>query len=176
MSCLCATPIGPPKSAGVHNPQRGIPLECLALGSRGDCVSGPCGSETIRETVLGRVSSPGHFIQSRLKHASSLTVKNAYLLVLVHQPEGQASDLPHLEVTEVLSGNIVQGTPLALLQFIGTSKIRPHTLIWSPDFCNWCQGDTSRSPSLKAKRAYERRFTGLYIFAYLKAASWGLNF
>lgn len=50
------------------------PLEHMALVARGACISGPHGTETIRETVLGRIPHPGHYIDNRLKHTSSVLV------------------------------------------------------------------------------------------------------
>lgn len=60
---------------------------------------------TFRETVLGRLSLPGHCKDRRLKHTISLSKKEAYLLVQDLWPEGQDSDLALMEPMEGLSGN-----------------------------------------------------------------------
>jgi len=43
------------------------PLECLALVVRGANVLEVYGTETIREAVLGRLTSPGHCTDIRIK-------------------------------------------------------------------------------------------------------------
>ena len=48
------------------------------------------------ETVLGRLSPPGHCSDNGLEHTPSLLVKKVYSLVLALQPKGQTSSLPHI--------------------------------------------------------------------------------
>ena len=73
---------------------QGMPLEHLALPSRGNCVLGPHGSERTRETSLGRPPYSSHCTDSRLRCSPSLPVKKAYPTVLERQPKGQASSFP----------------------------------------------------------------------------------
>lgn len=61
------------------------------LEDRRDCISGYNRSETIEETVVGRLPSPVHCRDSTLKHILSLLVKKADLLALELPPEGQDS-------------------------------------------------------------------------------------
>lgn len=92
---------------------QGIPLDLLALVARGACVPGSHRTVTIGERVLGRVPSPGHRADLRLKHTPVLSLKEAYLLVLELWPKGQG----RLQVwhtsgpTEVLSGDVGWDTP-----------------------------------------------------------------
>ena len=75
---------------------QGMPLHRLALGASGTCIPGSQGTVTIGETVLARLPPPGHCTDHRLKLLPSLSVKEAYLLILGLQPEGQALGLPHI--------------------------------------------------------------------------------
>lgn len=70
-------------------------MALVAVGG-GCCFSGPHGSETIGETVFGRLPPPGYFTDSGLKYTSRLSMEKAYLLVLELWPEGQASGLHHI--------------------------------------------------------------------------------
>ena len=58
--------------------------------------------------------------------------------------------------------------PSALLQLPAVPQKGAYTLVWSPNFCSCCPGDTSRSFGLEASRVYHYGPTGLYIFAYFK--------
>lgn len=71
-----------------------MPLDCLTVVAKGECISVTHMSETIRERVLGRIPPPGHCINSRLKHIPSIPMKRAYILIIM--PEGQHSGLPHI--------------------------------------------------------------------------------
>lgn len=64
----------------------GIPLDGLALGvGVGACIPESQETVTIKKAVLSRLS-PGHRIDKILKHTPSLSVKEAYLLVLELRP------------------------------------------------------------------------------------------
>lgn len=76
---------------------QGISLDCLTLVGAGDDVPRSHRIVTIREGVLGRLPSPGHCTDSGLKHSPSLSVKEAYLLVLELWPQGQASGMKHVQ-------------------------------------------------------------------------------
>lgn len=80
--CHCCSPT---RFCGHRQPTKGMPHEHLMAGR--DCTSGSHGSETIDETVLGRLPSPGYTIKSRLKHNSNLPGKKSYLLIL--EPQSQ---------------------------------------------------------------------------------------
>lgn len=56
---------------------QGILLDCLALMARGTCISESPGTVTIKETVFGRLPSPGHCTDSRPKHIPSLSMREA---------------------------------------------------------------------------------------------------
>lgn len=43
---------------------QGLPLDCLTLVVRGNCFPGFYGTVTIRETVLGKLPSLGHYTDS----------------------------------------------------------------------------------------------------------------
>lgn len=58
-------------------------------------VPGPHRTIAIGKTVLGRPPRPTLGKDSRLKYILSLPEKEAHLLVLELQPEGQLSGLPH---------------------------------------------------------------------------------
>lgn len=75
---------------------QGMLLDCLALETRGACIPGPHGALTIREIVLGRIPPPGYCTFNRLKHITSLSMKEVYLFILEFQPEGQASGVAHI--------------------------------------------------------------------------------
>lgn len=68
----------------------GAPLEYLALEARRICVPEIHWIITIREIVLLKLSPTGHCTDSRLKHTRSLSVIEAYSLILELHPEGQA--------------------------------------------------------------------------------------
>lgn len=65
----------------------------LLLCSRGQglCVPGLHGTIIIGETVIHRLLPPGHCTNSKLKPILSLSVKEAYFIVLELKPEKQAS-------------------------------------------------------------------------------------
>lgn len=69
---------------------QGAPLECLALETRRICVPEIHWIIIIREIVLLKLSPTGHCTDSRLKHTCSLSVTEAYSLILELHPEGQA--------------------------------------------------------------------------------------
>lgn len=64
---------------------QGMPFDHLALVARRTCIPRSHRIVTIRETVIGRIPSSGHRTESRLKYTPSLSVKEAYLLVLEAQ-------------------------------------------------------------------------------------------
>lgn len=70
-----------------------MPLERLALVSRDSWVPWGCNN---RKDSPWQAITPRHKTNSRLKHTSSRFVKEAYLLVLELQPEGQDSGLAHI--------------------------------------------------------------------------------
>lgn len=74
-------------------PTQEMPFECLALE---DSLSGFHRYKTIRETILSRLPSPGHYTTSRLKRTPSLPVKKAYFVVLELQPKGYVLRFPHI--------------------------------------------------------------------------------
>lgn len=87
---------------------------------------GLCSWVTIGETIFGKLPSPGHCTNNRMKHIQSIREKGLFL-VLVLQLEGQISGMSHLEATKAFLGNTGWGrpslhTPLALVQHTGTSQ------------------------------------------------------
>lgn len=161
---LCSLSVSQ-KLAGRHSWWRGSPLIALfwwlvgwgGVGA-GLVFLGPSGTETIGETVLGRLLSPGHSTNIRLKHI---------LVFLWKRPIYSSS---HLQTMRELLGNVGHGapslcSPLALLQFTVISQKRAYILIWSPNFHDCHTRDTCRSPSLEAGRVYDCSPTGLYKFA-----------
>lgn len=75
---------------------QGTPLDCLTLVARETYVFESHETLTIEETVLGILPLAGHCTDSRLKHTPSVSVKEAYLLVLELWPEGHTLGLAHL--------------------------------------------------------------------------------
>ena len=64
----------------IADTMRGTPLDYLALEARGPCFPESHGTVIIEETVFGRLPSPGHCTDSRLKHLY-ISEKAAYLFV-----------------------------------------------------------------------------------------------
>ena len=136
---------------------QGMPVEYLALVTRGACVSGPHGTETIGESVLGRLPPPKHCTESRLKHTLSLPVKKTYLLVQIfslrdglqacHISKGYRNALREHRLRDTIF--------LLSLGLVAVHQKGAYTLIWSLNFCNCHQGDTSRSPGLEPSRVYD---------------------
>lgn len=73
------------------------PGDCLSLVARRVCVLGSHQSITIGEIVLGRLPTLRHFTDSRQKYIFSLCIREANLLVLELQPQGQASIVAHIQ-------------------------------------------------------------------------------
>lgn len=61
---------------------QGILLGCPSLVDRGICIPESHSTVTIRETILVRLSPPGHCTDSRLEYTTNLSLKEAYLLIL----------------------------------------------------------------------------------------------
>lgn len=76
-------------------PPRACPLISWLWRTVGLYVPGPHRTIVIGKTVLGRRPCPRHCKDSRLKYILSLPEKEAHLLFLELQPEGQLSGLPH---------------------------------------------------------------------------------
>ena len=138
------------------------------------CIPGSHRTVTIRETGLGRLPAPEHCTDSRLKHTSNLSVKEAYLLVLEFRLRGKLQVWNASRGQEVLSENTGQGMPSfhslsALPQLAGTSQKRASALVWTPTFYNCPTEGFSRSPNLEASRTYDCGPMGLDIF--VKAAA-----
>ena len=100
---------GSPAKAIRHTEStQGTPLECLALVARQAYASGPYRSETLRETVFGRLQPPKHFKESRLKHTPSLPMeKPIYLswrdrLQVYHRSPGYRSTLRECELENAI--------------------------------------------------------------------------
>lgn len=66
-------------------------------------------------------------------------------------------------------------SPSALLQLSGIWK-RAYALIWNPDFCDCCTGDSSRSPGSGSHQGYTSSSTGRVHLHTLKSAAWGFGF
>lgn len=70
-------------AAGMHaQSTQKAPFNWLALVAKGASVPELHGTVTIRKTVLGRPSPPGHYTYSILKYNPRLLAKKAYLLSL----------------------------------------------------------------------------------------------
>lgn len=76
-------------------PPQGTPLEHLALVAGKNCILGPPGSETIRDSFPLATAPRSPQTAYSLKRTPSLPVKKAYLFVLELQPEWQASGLSY---------------------------------------------------------------------------------
>ena len=113
-------------------------------------------------------------LRSRLNHIPSPQVKKGHLIVLELQPEDR---LQVCHTPKGYRGALREAgrqapfshPPLASPLLTGTSQQGAYTLVWSPDACNCCPGDTSRSPSLEVSRVYDCSPIGLYTSAYLKS-------
>lgn len=73
---------------------QGTSLDALALWP-GSYVPGSHRTVTIREMALGRLPSPGYCIDNRLKHLTSISVKETCLLILQLWLVRQASSLAY---------------------------------------------------------------------------------
>ena len=71
------------------------PLDHSVLGASEGCIHESCGIATNRESVLVQLPPSGQGTPSRVKCTLSLSVKEAYLLVLELRPQGQAG-LAHI--------------------------------------------------------------------------------
>lgn len=80
------------------------PPENLDAKAGGSCDPGPHETATIRETALGRLPPPGHCTDRRLKHISSVSEKEAYVVIQQLCLEADFWVVPQ-EPKEVLTGN-----------------------------------------------------------------------
>ena len=141
------------KLAGTRSPHQGISPALLALGAIRACVSGSQRTETIRESVF-RLPPPGHSTDSSLTHTHSSHVKEPIYLSwsfslrdrfqVYHTSRGHKDALRECRPT--------LHSTLALLSPPVFPKKEAYTLVWSPDFCNCCQEDTSKLPSLQTRQ------------------------
>lgn len=143
--------------------------------ARGTCIPRPQGTLWIRKTVLGWLTPQGYWRESKLKHTPSFPMKQKWLFTCLGTSAWGSgfTFATHLEAIEVLSGNKGMKipplySPFPSLQLAGTSQEETHTLHWSPDYCNFFPGNSSRPPGLETTRVYNCGPTGLYIFEYLK--------
>lgn len=134
---------------GTHSSHKRCPLVAWLWGPGGlhSWVPGHLLLQS-KKTVLGRLPHPGHCTDSSLKHSPILSVKQTYLTCPGASAWGQGFRLAmHLEVTEMFPGNVGWGTaslcfPSASLQLSGTSQEEAYILIWNPDACECCPGNT----------------------------------
>lgn len=117
-----------------------IRLDYLTLVASSTYIFESHGTVTNEETVLGWL--PQGIAHSRLKQTPSLSVKEAYLIVLELQQEGQTSSL---DTSRGLLRPVDTIFALFLCVTPGHWRLpeRCLTLIWCPDLCNDCLGDTS---------------------------------
>lgn len=110
--------------------------ENLDAKAGGSCDPGSHETATIRETALRRPPPPGHCTDRRLKHISSVSEKEAYVVIQQLCLEADFWVVPQ-EPKEVLTGNgsgdpnLVQ-SPSVLLQLTGTLRKGASTLAWCP--------------------------------------------
>lgn len=115
----------------------------MALLAKGDDISGPHESDTIGETVRGRLHPPRACTNTRLKHTPSLHVKKDYCSALGFQSVGQASGLPYIQMLqrhprEHVQGDTISGSSLGLttahryLHKEAYTHLRPRFLQLSP--------------------------------------------
>lgn len=137
------------------------PLDCLALVASKACIPESHRNITIRKMVVGCVLPPGYCGDSRLKHASSYSVKKSYLLDLELWPEYQASDLADNQgPTDAIPGNRSQQRsllcfPTVLIQLIRIFQKGAYTLILIlyHNFCSCHQKTCLDGLALLASRA-----------------------
>lgn len=125
-------------------------LDYLALVARGACVPGAHRTVAIGERVLGRLRSPGHCIDSRLRHTSQGFCEGGLFVC----PGALAWEASFRFGTHIVAYSSALKEhrlwmpswhyPSAFLQLTGISPKRAYTLDWSPDFCDFCPGDTNR--------------------------------
>lgn len=151
---------------------QGTPLYHLALVAKSAGVPELHGPVTIRKTVLVWPSPPGHSTNSRLKHNPySRSKKPVYLAWSFSLGTGFRFPI-YLQAKEVLQGNISRDipslhTPLAFLQLDKTYQKEAYKLIWNPNFCSCCPGDTSRS-CVQDSKDYNWSQIALCLFACFK--------
>jgi len=102
-------------------------------------------------------------------------VKKAYLLVLKHRLERQASGFYTVALLEERPEYAMNVSSSASLQLTSISQKGACSLIWNSDFYDFHPGDTSRSPVLGDSLAYASGPTELQIFAYFKMCYLGLS-
>ena len=169
-------PCSPTKASSYVQSTQGMPLEFLALVALGACISGSQRTETIRETVL-RLPRPGHNITDwHIPHSSY--EKDLFTCPGASVWGADFRFTRNLETTKMLSGN--EGQLCTLLWPHYSPPVPPkkeaYTLVWSPNFCNCCQKDTSKLPGLETRRGYNISPTGCIYLHTLKAAAWGSGF
>ena len=150
-------------------------LDHLALVARGDCIPGSHGtlSVTIREDSSWQATTPRALHREQTEtHPHPFCEKGLFTCPGASAWGAGFRFATHLEATEVHSGNVGWGTPSlyfpsASLQLAGTSQKRAYILIWSPNFCKCCPGNTW-SHGLEASRIYDCCPTGVHILAYFK--------
>ena len=145
----------------------------------GACVSGPMGLKQSERQFLA-----GYHLQTE-SHSPSSYKKGLFTWFGTSAWQG-ASGSPNIwRVWKCfwrnMLGDAVLNCPSTSLWLMGTSQKRAQTHIWSPGFCNCCQGATSRLPGQEANRVYACGLTRLCVYIFktyvcvLKAA-WGSSF
>lgn len=153
-------------------------LDFLALVDKGTCNLGSHGAITIREIVLGMIPLTGLCIDSILKHTPSLFVKEVYLLVLEHWPEGRhqvwhtSRDLWTCYQRNISQCTLALCSPSVSLQLACISQTEAYTFVWRPEFCSCFPGDTFRSPGTGGQWDWHLQSIGLYTFAYSRSCYW----
>lgn len=79
---MCMVPIFTSGALVFMAAAQGTPIDPLALVLRDTCIPETHRTRTIGETILDRLQPPGHCTDSRMKHNSNPSVKEAYLLLL----------------------------------------------------------------------------------------------
>lgn len=133
----------------MHSTQ-GTPFQHLALVAKGDCILGPCGYETIGESVLGRLLTPGHHTNNTLKHIVSLPMKKIYLtysfsltgrLQVYHTSRNYGNALRECRLRDTIF-ELSLGLGSHLVQLTSTSQ-KAHTFGLSPEFSIVTKGTPS---------------------------------
>lgn len=155
----CVTPTAPPEP---HLPHRMF-TEHLALMAREECVPGPRGSESMRETVHGTTPKAVH----RQETESPCPMQRPVCLSWSFGSQGTLQDHP---TSRGYRSALREHRPSLcfLLESLQLTSTFHQVFIWSPKFCNCYQEDTSKSPGVESSRVYDCRPTELYIFENLK--------
>lgn len=120
-------------------------------GGQGDLHFWVPWTKTIGEIILGRLPPPSTLHREPTETHPSLSVKEAYVLVLEFQPEDQALGWhTSRDLQTCFQGSrwstLSLHSPCASFECTSISQVGTYILFCSHNFCDCCPWDSSRSP------------------------------